>query len=639
MVQTATKPTFDLPALEKQLQKRLYSEPLQLVPLQVRCLLRDNTLTIIIQHPEPNLPYPRRVFASLRQILEDDQITAQYKVLIYLKVYGEQRPYGFHTLKVKSPKTEQIPLFFEFHQHKSYNINEDEDFGFNDPAKMTKDSFNLSSFTSDMLESPLPTTDDHFSEDEAQNSSSLELRLEDDADEQEIFFEQESFPFDLDEDGDDMNTNQASPKSWGKIVLWGVSGSLLLFFSTLYFLTRPCVMGQCAALDQAQEYAHTSNQILNQNPSGQAIFEAQTQLNQAIALLTDIPQWSMYHQEADQLLNTYHSKAQHLKSLISALKIASSASHHTQKPPYPMVKWQEAQQKWREAISGLEKIPSDSDLYLLAQAKIVEYQQNLKIINGLLNQEAQASDKFNLAQETIKIAQVRQGTAQSLDHWQLVYATWQTAIQRLKEIPPQTTVYNQAQQLINEYNPMIAQVREKKNQELFAANAYNQSLRLAQLAKNAQDINQWSSAVYHWRNAIEYIQQVPPNSFQYNQVAPLFNSYNNALAKAENQLRVSIKLQQAQEDLTHTCQGLSKLCDFTIGQNQIKVKLTSEYIEDIRNTAIKAKAQENTNTQIALIDHIATFEKALQVISTNTGRRLEVYEPNGKMAIAYMPQS
>jgi hypothetical protein len=638
MVQTPTKPTFDLQALEKQLQKRLYAEPLQLVPLQVRCLLRDQTLTIIIQHPEPNLPYPRRVFASLRQMLEDEQITTQYKVLIYLKVYGEQRPYGFHTLKIKSPDYNYEALMLEFHQHESYNIDEDEDFAFNHPVNMPRNSFDLSSFTSDMLELSTPTHQDHLSDDESFAQSSLELRLEDDVHEDETVFHQESSEFYPDDDENQMNTNQASPKFLGKLVLWGVSGSLLLFFSTLYFLTRPCVMGQCAVLDQAQLYADSSNQILNQNPSGKAIFEAQDQLHQAIALLDDIPQWSMYHQEADQLLNTYQTKAQTLENLISSLKIASQASYHTQNPPYPIEKWQESQQKWREAISGLEKISGDSDLYLLAQAKIVEYQQNLSIINRLLNQEAQASDKLNLAKETIKIAQVRQGTAQSLDNWQLVYATWQTALQRLKEIPPQTTGYTQAQQLINEYNPMIAQVREKKNQELFAANAYNQSLRLAQLAKNAQDINQWSSAVYHWRNALEYIQQVPPNSFQYNQVAPLLNTYNNALAKAENQLRVSIELQQAQEDLTHTCQGISKLCDFTIAQNQIKVKLTSDYIEDIRNTAIKAKAQENTNTQIALIDHIATFEKALQVISTNTGLRLEVYEPNGKMAIAYMPQ-
>jgi len=151
-------------------------------------------------------------------------------------------------------------------------------------------------------------------------------------------------------------------------------------------------------------------------------------------------------------------------------------------------------------------------------------------------------------------------------------------------------------------------------------------------------VKQWSASVYHWRNALNYIEQVPQNSFQYNQVQPLLSAYQGALTQAENQLRRTLKLQQAKEDLAQTCKGVTKVCDFTVSDSLIKIKLTPNYVEDIRQTALKAKAQANTNTQIALLDHISTVEQALQVISNNTGLRVEVYEPNNSLAIAYMPK-
>jgi hypothetical protein len=663
MVQTVTKPsTLNLADLEKLVQKRLYSEPLQLVPLQIRCLLKEQTLTIIVQHPEPILPYPRMVFRALRQMLEDERILNKYQVLIYLRLYGEKKPYSFHNLNVKSEEkisnisnTDANPLEFSFNTKSEDWLLNNSDKPINNNQNGIKD-FSLADFldtASEELETSREVTyDDSLFNGESvispdllgekppkfPNFAQFDLISDDDTPEN-------SFEGDYSEDGsefysssEDFTVNNPK-KPWGKWLIFILSTSLGFFFATFYFLTRPCVMGKCEILTQAQTYAQTSNQILQGNPSGSEIFEAQRQLEEAIALLGNIPQWSIFHKEAEVLLSRYQNNAQTLDNLILALKTASQASDKAQNPPFTVEKWQEIQQDWRGAIARLETIKSDSELYLFAQNKIVEYKEKLNVINNRLNQEAKAVEKFNVAQETIKIAQVRQGTAQSLDNWQLVYATWQTAIERLKEIPPSTTVYEKAQELINDYALQISEVRDKKNQELFAANAYNQALRLAQLAQNAESVNQWSSAVYHWRNALNYVQQVPQDSFQYNQAQPLFDSYRGALNQSENKLRRALKLQQASADLSQTCRGIAKVCDFTVGDSVIKVKLTPEYIDDVRQTALKAKAQENTNTQIALLDHISTVETALQVISNNTGLRVEVYEPKGSLAIAYMPKN
>ena len=506
MVKSATRSyTLNLRTLEKILQKRLYSESLRLVPLQIRCFVRDKTLTIIIQHPDPVLSYPRKVFTLLTQILEEQEVTLRYNILIYLRVHDQKRPYGFHSLKVKPNPPFNSSTNIEFLEQDQEETFINKGLEFEEKHKVFNDYSNIDS-------------NNNFSQSSSVPNFIQEDNLED---EEEFGYNNESLDYSISDDEEDK-------KSWRKWIIFALSSSVILFFTTLYLLTRPCVIGQCEAINKAQEYANNSTQILQQNPSGKAIFHAQNQLEEAIILLETIPQWSIHHNDAESLLNNYQIKAQTLDDLINALKIASQASLKAQNPPYEVERWQEIQQDWREAIARLESINNESDLYPLSQAKIVEYQKNLNIINQRLNQEVQALKTLNLAKETIKIAQVRQGTAQSLENWQLVFATWQTAIEKLKEIPESTTTFEKAQILMSDYAPAIAQARERKNQELFAANAYNQGLRLAQLAKNSESINQWTSAVYHWRNALNYIKQVPKTSFQYNQALPLLDTYQNA---------------------------------------------------------------------------------------------------------------
>jgi hypothetical protein len=164
-----------------------------------------------------------------------------------------------------------------------------------------------------------------------------------------------------------------------------------------------------------------------------------------------------------------------------------------------------------------------------------------------LVKERQAQGYINAAKEAALIAEARQGVAQSLPHWQLVYATWQTALNRLKQIPQGTTAYEEAQQLSAFYLPKMASARDRKTQEQFAANAYNQGLRLAQLAKNSQANNQWSVALTHWRNALSYINQVPRDTFYYGKAQSLVAPYTAALKQAQGQLQLAVKLQQARK--------------------------------------------------------------------------------------------
>ena len=257
----------------------------------------------------------------------------------------------------------------------------------------------------------------------------------------------------------------------------------------------------------------------------------------------------------------------------------------------------------------------------MAQQKIKEYQANLAETNQRLAKERQAQEYLKVAKEAALIAQARQGVAQSLEHWQLVYSTWQMVFKRIKQIPQGTMAYEEAQQLSAASLPKMASARDRTTQEKIAANAYKQGLRIAQLAQDSQVNSQWSVAVNQWRNALTFINQVPQGTFYYGKAQLLVNSYKNALKQAQGQLQLAMKLQQARKDLNQTCYGKTRVCNYTIENNVIKVRLTPAYVQTVKQTDLNAKAKGDSKTQVGVVNHILTLEEALEAISDNAKNR------------------
>ena len=609
--------SFDLKALEKLVQRRLHSEPLQIVPLQVSCLMREETLIILVQHSEPIMPYPRLVFRLLRQMLEDEQISGRYKVLMYLKVNGQNEPYAFHTLNIKETQRDIKETQRDIKETQQEILEED-----------------------NFVSIPEEIFADEVTPDERELDENEEF---------ETFREFSSIPWesvssesgmefnDLSEDNQEIATKKIQ-KSWLPIIAVGTGFGLIALAGSLFLITRPCVIGSCKAIPQAQELAQESANIITQPQSGQRILNAQKQLIESIEVLQSIPPWSLHYSEAQSLVGVYRARLETLDEIVNALNLAYKGASLSQKQPLSVEQWQEVQQLWREAIARLEKLPPDNEFYNFAQEKIILYQKNLEQINQRLNEERKAQANLEAAKQAAKIADVRQGVAQSLSNWQLVSATWETSLKHLKQVNKGTTSYNKAQELLQEYIPKMAKVRDRKNQEQFAYNAYNQSTRLAALAKKSESINQWSTAVFHWRNALTYIKQVPNNSFQSKQAQPLVSSYQNALAKAETQLKIALTLQQANQDLEQTCSGITKVCNYSIKEQLIQVNLTPNYIQEVRETALKAKVEAKIETQNELVTHISTLDQALAAISNNANVRLDVYNSDKILLTTYLPK-
>ena len=383
------------------------------------------------------------------------------------------------------------------------------------------------------------------------------------------------------------------------------AGLSLATLTIIYGLTRPCVIGTCPEIAQAKQLA--------QQPLADLATTSPQPLVESIQILQSIPLWSRYRAEANALQQRYQVRLNEVEIILAAQQSAATTK------VYPSVSAATAIQFWQAAIAHLQKIPHTSEFYPDVQSQIQEYQKRL-------TDEQAAHQSLKAAQEAARIAQTREQEAHSLSDWQLVEATWKTAIARLK-VPTTTTAYQEAQPILNEYQSRLAAAGKRKNQEQTAGDRYSQATRHAQLAKESEAINQWSIAVSHWDKALEAIKQVPDQTFYSSQAQPLKNLYTQALDEAKAQLRT-------RSDLAKICTGEPK-CHYVITDSEIKVHLSSAYLQKIRQTALQAKVQNSAEAQMSLLDHIASLEQGLETVSRNTGIPVKVYNSQGAALITY----
>ncbi|NEP57474.1 MAG: hypothetical protein F6K31_10685 [Symploca sp. SIO2G7] len=610
-MKTATRPD-NLEILGHLLQEDLQAKLSESIPVRVRCLLKENTLAVLVQHRGEELPNPQEIFDFLEQTMLTEQSllklflseepSVSRPVRMYMRVAGQKQAYGSHSFTVEPPASATIAATAQ------ENIPEAEQL----PDTPPEEEGNK--VESEFTQTNVPAT---FA------ASDLQEEQKDESDE-EADHSSESAPV-------------KSKQALIPLVVSGVGLSLVVFLGCFYALTRPCVIGECTAIVAAKNLREQSSKTLQNPKSGKEVLEAQRQLIEAINLLEAIPPWSKEHGQAEAILQTYRNQHQDLDQMVTALKTGARASYKSQNPPHSASKWIEIQNLWREAIARLEELPKTSKLQPLAQDKIKSYKLNLEQIKQRLVQERKALQTLQASKDAALIAQARQGVAQNAAHWQLVYSTWQTALNSVQRIPQGTTAYTEAQKLSESYRPEVTAARDRKTQEQIAANTYNQGIYLAQLAKNYQADNQWSAAVTHWRNALSHVSQVPNDTFYYSKAQSLVEPYRGALQQAQGKLRSAVKVQQARRDLNQICSGKSQVCRFSINTNGIKVRLALSYVQKIKQTAMSADSKGDYKTRAGLVDHISRLQEALETVSDNARIRLEIYSPDGVLISSHRP--
>lgn len=626
--------SLNLQRLEQDLQNRLHAELAQGQLMQVRCVFKEGILITLVQHGKPALPYPRRVFRIIRQFLYESAVLKQHQVLMYLRVEGSNQPYAFHTLTEQS--TEHI----------------EESVSPPDPpvvspvmaAEPEALEEELDEFAPQFAEGesePLTAEDSGFEEGSVAFTSDPDEEFEryDEDEAEEGGFE----GFTSVDGGFESSTgvdygDEVGDRRLGKATLLFAACLALAFSSTaFYVLTRPCVIGSCQTIDRAGKLSDQAIDTFQSNPTGQQILTAQGQLKQAVKSLEAIPFWSPRYTEAQEKLKDYRDLSGSLDQVIESLLLASAAAQLSQNPPFPADKWGEIAGKWKEAIAGLSAIPPQDFFHPFAQSKIQDYERNLSVINLRLTQEKDSIAILAQAQEEAKIAQVQQGVAQSLDSWEQAYLSWSAAVQKLESIPVGTTSYQEAQDLIDSYVPQMSSTKENQDKETLAQSIYDQGIRISQLAKDAEIAQDWQQAAFHWKNAIRYMQEVPKDTYVATLAEPAIAQFNQAIESSKVQLQLYNRLKQAETELQRTCVGDPNICTFSIDAKTIDVRLTAAYVDQVQKNAVQASATNNNDAKIRLLDHIATLEQALEVISRNANIPVQVYDVNGVLLVDYKP--
>ena len=577
----------NLKTLEETLQQSLNQELMLLLPMQVSCSLQEKTLIIWVQHPQPKVPRPQRIFKIFEPILLKQKWLTSYGILIYLQLSNQARAYA---------------------QQKFNSTNN------RHPALSPEQDNSNNRHSKTLIIHP------DYPEIGKSKLSSLEEIEE--------------------EDTWELPEESKSRKYWLTLGLMGMGVVGICFFGAFYFFARPCAIGTCRAIADTQQLVEASFVTLQEPQSGSIILLTQKQLNQSIETLQRVPRWSSRYQRSQELAKSYQIYAQELAAIIDTMKLASKAANMSQSQALSITKWQSIRKLWQEAIARLEKQKNeeeDSPFNELIQLKIHEYQVNLIIVNQRLRQERKAHKSLKAATEAAQLAQVRQGVAESARNWQQVHDTWQTAVEQLEQISEQTTPYTEAQTFLEEYQSQFSTAKQRYNTEAVGNESYSQAVNLANLAKNAEKIEHWGRAVTHWHKAIEQIKQVPKNTFHYAQTQNLINTYQQALQQAEGKVNISQRAEEVRLDLEQVCTGNPKICDYSIGTKLIKVHLTPNYIQQMRQSSINAQYQQDQQTHLALQNHVFSLQRALEAISNKAGIPVVVYLSDGTLVETHKP--
>lgn len=405
------------------------------------------------------------------------------------------------------------------------------------------------------------------------------------------------------------------PHAIPPLYLWGGMAGAIVCAIVGFGLSRPCVVGHCQPLQQAE-------QIGQQLAAARTEAEGEALTQRLPALrdqLDDIPPWSGQHPAAQATQAV-------IDQVLQADNQATQARQTMQNLPQPVANLQTAQAQWQAAIATLQQLPNDSPFAGYGQTRIAEYQTQVGAIAAFVSREQQAQQQLQTAQKTIELATAREGIAETPAQWQIAQVTWQMALSSLQKVPNATTSYGKAQDLRKTYQAKATATRDRALREQTGSQALRQAQQLSQQATQFERQNQWSQAMSHWRQALAAAKQVPTNTSQYDQAQTLIATATSAFQQAEQFLRI-------RTDLEKVCAGATRICDYTISTQVIRVRLTLVYEKKLMTEALLSRSAGDVDTMYAIRKHIGSLETALQTVCNNAGIGLDVYRADNSALI------
>jgi len=569
----------DLQLLAKTLQEQLLAEVSTAEVFEVKCVVNKDELMILTQHESDVIVDTQIIFAVIEEVLQSLAPQREQRVQCFLRVFGEQLPYAKSFLALKQTG------------------------GWGDGGAEGAEGAEGQYFST--LSSSAITY-----------SPSI-----DKTDEEELFD-----PF-----ADAPNLPTSKPASQIKAILLGAAlVGVVVLGGGAYLLTRPCVMFECKEIQNAEQLKTKSPQLMRRAKSEKELVTVQQQLATASAALNVIPSWSPRYQVSEELKASLSGRSEKISQVVKALQTASLATQKVQTPASSLEELQARQHLWRQAIAPLETISSSSELYGLAQGKLLNYRVRLQAVNQQILTDEKWLKKLTAAKAVASAAENWEATAKSLNDWQKVQSTWLVAINALNSIPLTSPGYQEAEKLLVDYKPKLVAARDRASKERLAVKAYQQALSTAKQAKVYEQQNQWQAAAIYWDQALQTAKKISQDSLYYTQAQSLIEPYSTALKQAQEKLQVVSSLQQTRTDLDKTCINGIRICTFSIDNTRIIVRLTPEY-DQVRQNNLANPYSKNSDTAVDVTNHLQILREALAVISDNASMSLFLYDSKGQV--------
>ncbi|MBD2138061.1 hypothetical protein H6F32_10775 [Anabaena sp. FACHB-1237] len=629
----------ELRLLSEILKERLVAEIPDSQKFDVKCGIKNDELVILTTHPTHVTVNTKQVFSVLEQALQWQFHYQTERVLFFIRSMANKRPYDKyiayfrhqHTKNIAEiqlldePLPEDQELVRKYQSAAQPEIVPPSDLNNNlilDSQRPISDSSSASSETPLFVNAFADNIEDDGGE--AENNDILYTP--------DAEYEHESIDNSVEKDKFDPFAKIPNKRRKQRLALSFpplpvIFGSLLVvaIISTggMFVLYRGCAISECQELQNAQQLKNDYLQKIKSVKSEKDLPAIQQKLATSITQLKMIPGWSPKYAQSQELITSFTKKLAKITQAATALGTASAAEKTSTTPVKSLDELRNRQKQWQQAITRLQAIQPNNEIYQLVMKKLGRYQNRLMSVNQQIVREEIWLSKLRNAQKVAEAAITLQTTAKSAPEWQRVESGLQGAISQLKTIPVDSLSHQETQKLLNEYQPKWIFIRDRAKKEKNAATAYQVAIKTANLAKGLGTQNEYKAAVNAWQQAIYNARKVTEGSFYHEQAAILIQSYSSSLKDAKQQLEMSVdNLTKTKTELNTTCTSSIKICTFAVNNQGINVRLTAEY-----DQKLQANNQEMEN-------HFRSLQQALSVISKNAN--LPVVLTNSKGEEKYM---
>jgi len=411
----------------------------------------------------------------------------------------------------------------------------------------------------------------------------------------------------------------------------------MAFGAAAYAITRPCVVGGCVRLEQAEALEAEARQRLRNEPSTTNLERSWQQMALARDLLVPIPAWSRHRSQANEQLGSLTTDQDDLREMIAALSIGWEAAQLSQDPPHPLERWQQLEELWAQAIAQLEQIPESNVAYPVALVKLGEYRDHLDAVRRRTVLEQRAEENVAAARLAAQVAGDRQTSATSLDEWQQAHASWQLAIESLMRVPGGTTGSEAATTLLEDYTPQRDLAQRQQEREQTGALRFRLATEAADRARVAVNEQRWPEAIVFWQQAIANLREVPTQSTAAENARAALASHTRSLAQTMAKQDMAQLLAQTSKNLEEFCTSTTPICTYTVSESRLVVRLRADYLATVRQLDQQAAVGKSVETRVRLEQHLQSTIEALKAISESAGIAIDVVDPEGKRLAQYTP--